>query len=35
MPFVLGVGERMKMNGTRGWGIGEKGNRIPVRGRYL
>ena len=20
------------MNGTRGWGIGEKGNRIPVRG---
>lgn len=34
MPFVL-VGERMKMNGTRGWGIGEKGNRIPVRGRYL
>ena len=20
MPFVLGWGERMKMNGTRGWG---------------
>ena len=33
--FCFGVGERMKMNGTRGWGIGEKGNRIPVRGRYL
>lgn len=33
--LLFGVGERMKMNGTRGWEIGEKGNRIPVRGRYL
>lgn len=23
--------ETTKINGTRGWGIGEKGNRIPVR----